>query len=220
MFRVTSAALTVLLVTLTGVVLWLGIAAHRVLAHLDGAVTRAEGIETKANATLMNLDKGTAVWADSAKDQARAVQELATDAHGTLAQANTALGSFAGVAVHAQATADAATSLLKSTQRSTDAIPDTLGHVDQVLESSRSLLQAGERTDARLNDLLAAHAIERTLDNIAGMTDQGNGILTDFRKVADKATSDWLKPVPWWKAPISKGGELIDIGAAIARHVP
>src|SRR5579859_7693219 len=119
MIRATSAALLLFLLAATGVLLWCGVAAHNALVHLDGAILRAEGIETKANATLINLDKGTAVWAASAKDQAGAIQDLATDAHGTLSQANTALTGVSGVAQHVQGTADAATSLLDSAQRAT-----------------------------------------------------------------------------------------------------
>ncbi len=221
MFRVTSAALTVLLVTLTGVVLWLGVAAHRVLVHLDGAVTRAEAIETKANATLVNLDNGTKVWAAAAKEQAGAIEDLATDAHGTLSQANAALASLQVDAQHLQGTTDAATSLLASAQRSTDVIPKSLKNFDALLVDSRSVFLPGlEQSNADLQSILESHAIERTLTNAASLTDNANGIILDGRKVADKMAADYLRPVPWWKQPISKGGELIDIAAAIARHVP
>jgi hypothetical protein len=221
MIRATSVALFAFLCAATGVVLWCGAEAHTLLVHLDGAAMRAEGIETKANATLVNLDKGTAVWAASAKDQAGAVQDLATDAHGMLSHANTALDSVAGVAAHTQGTADAATSLLASAKRSTDAIPAALQNVNDVLGDTRSVLLPGiEQSNADLQSLLESHAIQSTLDNVAAITANGNGVMVDFRKVADKETADWLKPVPWWKAPIAKGGQLIDITAAIARHTP
>jgi hypothetical protein len=58
------------------------------------------------------------------------------------------------------------------------------------------------------------------LSHIDGMTASGDAILADARKVADKETADWMKPVPWWRAPIAKTGQLIDIGAALARHTP
>jgi|SRR5579859_2372504 len=227
MIRATSAALFLFLVTLTGVVLWIGAAVHSLVVHLDGAAMRAEAIETKANATLTNLDKGTAVWAASAKSQAGAIEDLATDAHGMLSHANTAFDGVAGVAQHTQGTADAATSLLASAKRSTDAIPATLEDVNDVLGSSRSLLlsgtallASGNKTNADLQSLLESHAIQNTLDNVAAITANSNGVMVDFRKVADKETADWLKPVPWWKQPIAKGGQLIDIAAAIARHTP
>jgi hypothetical protein len=227
LIRATSAALFIFLVTLTGVAVWIGAAVHTLVVHLDGAVMRAEGIETKANATLINLDKGTAVWAASAKEQAQTVEDLATDAHGTLSAANSALEAVQGVAAHTEGTADAATSLLGSAQRSTDRIPTTLQNFDDVLADSRSLLlsgtsllASGNKTNADLQTLLESHAIQNTLDNVAAITGNGNGVMLDFRKIADKETADWLKPVPWWKAPIAKGGQLIDITAAIARHTP
>jgi hypothetical protein len=220
MIRATSAALLLFLVAATGAVCWLAYDAHQLLRHLDGVAVRAEAIETKANATLVNLDKGTEVWASSAKNQAGAVEDLATDAQGTLSQANAALLGVSGVAQHVQGTADAATSLLASARRSTDAIPTTLQNFDDVLGDSRSLLLSGQRTNADLQSLLESNAINRSLQNFEALTDNANGILADTRKVADKETADWLRPVRWWKRPISKAGQLIDIGAAVARHTP
>jgi hypothetical protein len=58
------------------------------------------------------------------------------------------------------------------------------------------------------------------VSNGAAITGNANGIVGDFRQIADKETKDYLKPVPWYLYPVKKGGELIDIGAAVARHIP
>jgi hypothetical protein len=227
MIRATSAALLLFLLAATGAVCWLAYDAHLLLRHLDGVAVRAEGIETKANATLINLDKGTAVWAASAKSQAGAVEDLATDAHGTLSQANTALAGVSGVAQHVQGTADAATSLLASAQQATDQVPTTLATMNQTIGDFQPVLSALARSadsankavidfDALVNSPDLSHA----LSHVEGMTASGDAILGDARKVADKTAADWLKPVPWWKQPIKKSGQLIDIGAALARHTP
>ena len=78
------------------------------------------------------------------------------------------------------------------------------------LTANGASLQA---TTDTLNDTLKRQAIGKLLDNAAGISG-------DFRTIADKATADFIRPVPWWQQPIKKSGQLIDIGAAIARHIP
>src|SRR5579859_2432563 len=142
MIRATSAALLLFLLAATGVLLWCGVAAHNALVHLDGAILRAEGIETKANATLINLDKGTAVWAASAKDQAGAIQDLATDAHGTLSQANNALGSL-------HESADALHENLSAMHKTVDAATDlTVALTTDAQTMNQTIARAGPLLDA------------------------------------------------------------------------
>lgn len=194
--------------------------AHKLLVRLDGVAMRAEAIETKANATLINLDKGTAVWAASAKDQAGAIQDLATDAHGTLSEANQSLASIrpvaSALALDAESlnrTSDAATALVQALTADAQTVNDTI-------QSAQPLLQASTRTVDHFDALIQSPNLTDALAHVNGMADQGNQILTDFRQVADKERADWLKPVPWWKQPIKKSSDLLDIGAAISRHVP
>jgi hypothetical protein len=221
MIRATSAALLVLLVSVTGVVLWLGYDAHRLLKHLDGAALRAQGLETKANATLINLDKGTAVWAASAKDQAGAIADLATDAHGTLSQADNALVSI-------KQSSDRLSDELVSLKGTTDASTVFIQSTSQDLHSTFGVVQAGlpplfGKSGAALdnvNAFLKKKAIDDILTNTASITGSGADIMSDARRVTAKETADWLRPVPWWKKPIKRGGQIIDIVAAAARHTP
>ena len=41
---------------------------NTVMYNLDGAIARLEGVESKANATLVNLDAYTKTWAAASKD--------------------------------------------------------------------------------------------------------------------------------------------------------
>jgi hypothetical protein len=220
MIRATQLALLLFLLTLTGVVLWLGFAAHGLLVHLDGVALRAQGIETKANATLINLDKGTAIWAASAKDQAGAVQDLATDAHGTLSQANLAIQSLNqsaqtlnGDLAALHTTADTATGVLAEATETLKVGKRTVARATPILEASE---QAVDDLDALLKD----EAIHKVLTSTAETSANFAGVSHDFKLVADKETADWLRPVPWWKQPIKKAGALIDITAAIGRNMP
>jgi len=192
-----------------------------ILKHVDGTLTRTEATLSKANATLSNLDKGTKVWADASKEQAADIADTALQVRGTLSAAQE---TISGLQEDEHAIARLATEsslLVASGKSATDALPHTLQNLDALLDSSRSLLLSGQRTNADIQSLLEHHdAIDKSLQNFAAMTEQSNAILADFRKVADKETAEWLKPVPWWKRPIQKGGALIDIGAAVARHTP
>jgi hypothetical protein len=197
MIRATSAALLLFLLTLTGMTLWLGAEAHKLLVHLDGATTRAEGIETKANATLMNLDKGTAVWAASAKDQAKAITDLATDAHGTLSQVNAVIFSLDDsahslnndlTALHK--TTDAATSL-------TVALTQDAQTANVTIAAAQPVLQGFTRDSEDLDALLKDNAIHQTLDNVSRLSgntadtmENVTGITADIHK----ETTELVRP--------------------------
>lgn len=56
--------------------------------------------------------------------------------------------------------------------------------------------------------------------NAAAMTSSFAAISEDGRKMADKETTDFLKPVPWYMKPVKRFGEIWDVTAAVARHVP
>jgi hypothetical protein len=236
MIRATSAALLFLLlagIAFFGVLIWCGVAVHSVIVHLDMAAYNASVAAYNANGAVGTVNDTLASLNAPCKDfqgdwvcgpipqlsqteknigilAAKSAQQVRQSA--SLVNASTAA---------IQKTADAATRLLGSAQRSTDAIPATLDNVDALLGDTRSVFLPGlEQSNADFQGLLESHAIQQTFDNAAAMTGNANGILADGRKVADKAAADFLKPVPWYMQPIKKSSDLLDIGAAIARHVP
>jgi ABC-type transporter Mla subunit MlaD len=227
MIRATSAALFIFLVSLTGVVLWLGYDAHKLLTGLDlklngasGVLMRVEGVESKANATLVNLDKGTAAWAASAKDQAAAITDLATDTHGTLSEVNSTVESLHGSADSLHTELD---SLHKTTDQATAlaaALTSDAETANTTIAAAQPVLAGFARDSEDLDALLKDQAIHQTLTAAAATLDNASGILADGRKVADKAAADFLKPVPWYEKPVKYFGDLWDISAAVARHTP
>ena len=220
MIRTTSAALLLLLLTVTGVVAWLGFEAHRVLVHLDGAIVRGEAIETKANATLINLDKGTATWAASAKEQTQAITELATDAHGTLSEADRALQ---GINPVTSALTDEVGALHKTTDAATtgvQALTTTIQTADHVITNLQAPIDGFTQDAADLDALLKDNAIHRTLEATATTSEQIAGVSTDLRKVTDKATADYLTPKPWYTKMGRFASDAFDYGALAARHIP
>ena len=227
MIKATQAALVIFLLTAAVMTGWCGYALHGLIAGADlrmnsktGILARAEGVEQKAFSTLDNADKATKIWADSAKTQAGAVQDLATDAHGTLSVANRAIegvnpvtAALTGEIGDLRETTTAATG-------ATLALSGVLTRAQATTEGATATLARTATAISDLDTLLKDQAIQRTMAARRSALEDVHGMSTDGRKVADALTVKFLTPVPWWKQPITKGGELIDIAAAIARHAP
>jgi hypothetical protein len=93
-------------------------------------------------------------------------------------------------------------------------------HMTEAMDAFRNASLGLKQNSEDLTAILKDQAIKRSMTNVASLTDSWAGISADARRVADKATSDFLKPVPWYMKPIKKGSEIIDITAAAARHIP
>jgi len=91
---------------------------------------------------------------------------------------------------------------------------------NRTIAAAQPLFASYTRSGDDLDALLKRKAVTDLLDNLTGITGHGNAIFGDFQQITDKARADYLRPVPWWQQPIKKGADLIDIGAAIARHTP
>ena len=138
-----------------------------------------------------------------------------------------AMDEFSHTAKHLSSTADSLSETAHAATGTLDAATDTIGEGKHTIAAAQPLfaqltangasLQAATDT---LNDTLKRKAVGEMLDNLAGATGQGNAILGDFRQVADKARADYLRPVPWYMQPVHRAGDVLDIGAAIARHTP
>jgi hypothetical protein len=139
--------------------------------------------------------------------------QLLADFHTLAGKSGTAIDTIAGTANAAIGTLGQATATLEEGQRTIASAQPLLAQ----LTANGASLQA---TTDTLNDTLKRKAVGEMLDNLAGVTSHGNAIAGDFQQVADKARADFLRPIPWWQQPIKKSGQLIDIGAAIARHTP
>lgn len=122
----------------------------------------------------------------------------------------------------------------KTAQEASQTLSGVAQHVKDATDASTGLLQAGTTALNRLpaledasteavknfDRLVSSKSLSDAIDGAAGVTQHANAISGDLQRVADKATADYLKPVPWWKQPIQKGAAFIDIAAAVARHTP
>jgi hypothetical protein len=131
-----------------------------------------------------------------------------------------AMDEFGQTAKHLSSTADSLKGTADALTGTAQGATDTLAEGKRTIAAAQPLLAqltangaSLQATTDTLNDVLKRQAIGKLLDNAAGISG-------DFRTIADKATADFIRPVPWWQQPIKKSGQLIDIGAAIARHTP
>lgn len=181
------------------------------LLHVNGVLTRAEGVESKLYATAGNLDKATKVMADSSKAEADALIDLTTDAHGTLWQINQTAYAAQTTLATVNDQAKHVGPLLDSLKASSDSIPPVMS------DTGASIAQVGKlATDAdlRVNDPHVANFMA----HLDGMIAQGEGILTDGRKVSDKLTDDFVAHKPWYRKIAPGIDDAWDILGFAARH--
>ncbi len=204
---------------------------HHLILALDAWGNSAPNLTptvTKANATLDTVNAGAKdVFAESRAvtiamvDKGRpgkpetmglipAVKFMAEDADEQVKQSaklvDASTGAIAGAAqdVHTMAVAGTA----------------TLGTAQTTIQSMQGPIQGLSVSENNFNALLRNSAITRTLDNVAGVTGNMDDTSRDLKKVADRMTTDYLKPVPLWKRPFKYFGTTWDILGAVARHTP
>lgn len=189
------------------------IQARSLLYHADHATIRAEGVESKVYATMTNIDGATKVWKESSKEQANAVLDVTRSAGVTIGK----VGNMADAGIQ---TAHSASGVLQTTETTVASLQAPINQSTALLAS---LTRTGDRATKAVdnfNVLISQPSLIETLENVQGITANGNAIAADFRKVADHETEEFLKPVKWYMQPVKKGSQLIDILAAISRHTP
>lgn len=164
------------------------------LLHVNGVLTRAEGVESKLNATAGNLDKTTKVLADSSKAEAGALIDLTTDAHGTLWQINQTAYAAQKTLATVGDQAKHVGPLLDSLKASSDSIPpvmsDTRNSIAQVGETARRLDGTIDALNAKISD----PKVDELMANLRDMTKTSSHMLSTADQVETKFTDPYLHP--------------------------
>lgn len=121
----------------------------------------------------------------------------------------------------------ATVSTLQATQVTVSSLQAPINSANQTLIAARGAIETGNADLAALQPFIAHSdalvtdpAITGLLNHVEATTGHVDAVTLDLQKVADKTTADYLKPVPWYLWPVKRASELLDIGAAIARHAP
>lgn len=195
------------------------------LPDLSPTVTRANAALDTVNRPCKGASCGTLASIDKVVVK---IGDIAVDTQTQVRQSgmliNSASQSIASTSQHLDAAIDTANMQLTHVAPLLDATRGAVGSitpaVQHITESTDGILANADGAVGDFRHFMTAPTLADTLSNVASMTQSGAAITADARKVSDKATADFLKPVPWYLYPVKKGSEILDIGAAVARHTP
>lgn len=179
------------------------------------------------NRTVAYIDAATGAWSQASAQQVASVAAIERDFRAELWHVDRFLAAGTNTLQAAQGAIDTANVQLTHVAPVLDAATVAMGSippaVKQITEDADGLRPILTNTDGAVTDVRAfinQPTLKTTVANVDALTGQWAAISGDFRQVADKTTADYLKPVPWYMWPVKRGSELLDIGAAVARHVP
>ena len=188
------------------------------------AVPNLSATVTKVNGTLDNINGATGTWSAASAQQIASFAAIERDLRAELWHVDRVLlattdtmTAAKGAVITANAQMQHIAPLLDSARDATAAIPGTLAYIQA---DTHTLMLNGNGAVSDVRDFINQPSLTGTLTNVQSITQSAAGISEDARKVADKATADYLKPVPWYLYPVKRSGQLLDIGAAVARHTP
>jgi hypothetical protein len=215
---------TIAIVTALGLTVWggFGLNAH-LIAALDawggGAATLTK-INTTLDTvnrpcgsghpcgTLANADKAMVKVGDILVTSQRQEKDVAVAAESNMAAVNQ-------LADHLDKTADA---LTETAQGASVALGTANSSIAALLPLESAYTATGQDLDAVIRE--NSPSLHASLVNVAGMTDNGNGILVDLRKMSDKAEHDLDAPKPWWERGLAAGNDLVRAGCLITGRCP
>jgi DNA repair ATPase RecN len=188
----------------------------------------------KLDGIVGNVDTVTKTMADASKAQASSFAAIERDFRVEMWHLDTSLTTVDATLKTAQVTLQTASGTIGAVQGTLTATNEQLTHVGPLLDSAREATDSTTvainqipavltNTDGAISDVRAfvnKPSLTEAISNFENMTNSGAGILWDARQVADKETNDFLKPRKWYMIPASRAGELLDIGAAVARNAP
>lgn len=163
--------------------------------------------------TLASVDKVVVKIGDIAVDTQMQVEQS-----GKLI--NAASQSLANTSQHLDAAIDTANGQLTHLGPAIDAVKDAAASVAPAVQGLQPVLADADGAVGDFRHFINQPSLTATLGNVGSMTASWAAISGDTKRVADKMTADYFKPVPWYMWPVKKGSELLDIGAAVARHTP
>jgi hypothetical protein len=215
---------TIAIVTALGLTVWggFGLNAH-LIAALDawggGAATLTK-INTTLDTvnrpcgsghpcgTLANADKAMVKVGDILVTSQRQEKDVAVAAESNMAAVNQLAG-------HLDKTADA---LTETAQGASVALGTANSSIAALLPLESAYTATGQDLDAVIRE--NSPSLHASLVNVAGMTDNGNGVLVDLRKMSDKAEHDLDAAKPWWERGLAAGNDLVRAGCLITGRCP
>lgn len=174
--------------------------------------------------TVKHIDAATGAWASASAQQVASVAAIERDLRAELWHVDRFLTTGSGTLQAAQGAIDTLNLQLTHVAPLLDAATVTVASIPPAVKQvTNGITPVLINADGAITDVRAfidQKPLTETLGNIDKLTGEWAAISGDFRQVSDKTTADYLKPVPWYLWPVKRSGELLDIGAAVARHTP
>ena len=171
---------------------------------------------------VSHIDTATGAWSDASKQQVQSVAAIERDLRAEMWHLDRTLTTVDGTLRTAQGTLSGVTEAVGTANKQLASVGPLLDSARTATDSIAPVLQTlpPAVTDFRSYMAQDQPALLATLNNVESVTNSTAGIVADARKVSDKVTANYLKPVPWYMWPLKRMGEVWDISAAIARHTP
>jgi hypothetical protein len=163
-------------------------------------------------AQLSQTEKNIGIVAAKSAQQVQQSGVLIQATASTLTKAG---DSVALLSNHLDKTADA---LTETAQGASVALGTANSSIAALLPLESAYTATGQDLDAVIRE--NSPSLHASLVNVAGMTDNGNGILVDLRKMSDKAEHDLDAPKPWWERGLAAGNDLVRAGCLITGRCP
>jgi len=181
----------IFMVSLT-ILLWS--AGPKMLLHINYILVRAEGVETKVNASMINLDKATGTWANASTEQAQSLQTFTNKASGTLDQLNSEISSFRKTTDDLDTAVGGIRPLLDSTTEVADSLPTAVKSIQDTTAELKPTLQNSATLLASINTQINDPHVKALVANLDKMSASGDHMLSTADQVETKATKGYLHP--------------------------
>lgn len=215
---VVGAFACILLFQLSGTVKSVEMAANGTIANINRPCKGSAGPD--ACGTLAQINKVAIAAGDVANASAMQVMQGGALIKATTRNIDSIGTSLTGTATRLDATVDTLNAQLPHLGPAIDAARDAAASVAPIMQGVTPILANADGAVTDIRHFITAPSLTGTVTNVDNMTASWAAISANGQKITDKMTADYFKPVPWYMYPVKKGSELLDIGAAVARHTP
>lgn len=148
--------------------------------HVDGVLTRFEAIETKINATAINMDEATRTWEKASEDQSIMLASLTNNVNGVVDKAGDAITSIKSNSDNLNTELDALTKATQQTTALGNALTVDAQSVQASLGKLPPLIDAYTRTGNDLDKRLSDPNLAAFEYHLAGMSISWDKTSSDF----------------------------------------
>lgn len=174
------------------VLLWM--AGPKMILHINNILVRGEAVETKINATAVNLDHATKTWATASQAQAQSVQVLVGKLSGTADNLNDEISTFRKTTDSLNQLVENANPVLVSAKTAIDSLPPAIKSTQDTITSLQKPIDDSSHLISDVDKRVSDPHVQVLMENLSGISVSGNHMLQTADQVETKATKGYLHP--------------------------